>query len=140
MRTLFIAGAVPFLILGLIHIVYSILDERKPYRIAPRDPELVERMRAGTLILTWQTTVWRAWIGFNISHGLGVLLFAGAVLYGAIMHFEAVRNAAPELLIAAPVIASLYCILSVRYWFRIPSVGSGIGAALFLAGTVLAQA
>ena len=130
MRYLFVAGAVPFLLLGLLHIVYSILDERKPRRIVPRDPELAERMLADTLILTRQTTVWRAWIGFNISHGLGVVLFAGAVLYGAIVHFDPVRRAAPELLFAATAIASLYCLLSMRYWFRIPAVGSGIGAAL----------
>lgn len=137
MRYLFIAGAVPFLILGLVHVIYSVLDERRPYRIAPRDPDLVERMRAGTLILTRQTTVWRAWIGFNLSHGLGIVLFAGILIHGAALHFDAVRSAAPELLFAAPVIASLYFLMSLRYWFRIPAIGSGIGAALLLAGAVL---
>ena len=136
MRYLFIAGAVPFLVLGLVHVIYSVLDERRPYRIAPRDPELVERMRAGTLILTRQTTVWRAWIGFNLSHGLGIVLFAGILIHGAALHFDAVRSAAPELLFAAPVIASLYFFMSLRYWFRIPAIGSGIGAALLLAGAV----
>jgi len=138
MRYLFIAGAVPFLVLGLLHIIYSILDERRPHRIAPRDPELVDRMRAGTLILTRQTTVWRAWIGFNLSHGLGIVLFAGMLIHGAALHFDAVRSAAPELLFFAPVVASLYFLMSLRYWFRIPAIGSGLGAVLLLAGALLA--
>jgi hypothetical protein len=137
MRYLFVAGAVPFLILGILHILYTLSDADRPRRIAPRDPHLVEQMRAGTLFLTRQTTVWRAWIGFNLSHGLGIVLFAGMLIYGAALHFDAVRSAAPELLFAAPVIASLYLLMSFRYWFRIPAIGSGIGTALLLAGAVL---
>lgn len=138
MRYLFIAGAVPFLILGTLHIIYTLMDTDRPRRIAPRDPHLLEQMRAGTLFLTRQTTVWRAWIGFNLSHGLGVVLFAAVLIHGAALHFDAVRSAAPELLIAAPVIASLYFLMSLRYWFRIPSIGTGVGAVLLLAGAVLA--
>lgn len=138
MKLLFLAGAVPFLLLGILHIVYTLLDEKRPRRIVPRDRELLERMRASPLVLTRETTVWRAWIGFNLSHGLGVVVFAGALIYGAALHFEAVRSAAPELLVAAPVIASLYFLMSLRYWFRVPAIGTGIGAALLLAGAVLA--
>ena len=98
---------------------------------------LVEQMRASTLFLTRQTTVWRAWIGFNLSHGLGIVVFAGLLIHGAALHFDAVRSAAPELLFAAPVVALLYFLMSLRYWFRIPAIGSGLGAALLLAGAVL---
>jgi hypothetical protein len=138
MRYLFIAGAVPFIVLGVLHIIYTILDERRPCRIAPRDPHLLEQMRAGSLFLTRQTTVWRAWLGFNLSHGLGVVLFAGILIHGAALHFDAVRSAAPELLFAVPVIASLYFLMSLRYWFRIPAIGTGLGTAVLLAGAVLA--
>jgi len=138
MRYLFVAGAAPFLILGILHIVYTFMDETRPRRIVPRDRDLVERMHTATLVLTRETTVWRAWIGFNLSHGLGIVVFAGAVLYGAALHFDALRQGASELLFAAPVIASLYFLLSMRYWFRIPAIGSGIGTALLLAGAIAA--
>jgi hypothetical protein len=104
----------------------------------PGDPNLTEAMRAGTLRLTRETTVWRAWIGFNLSHGLGIVLFAGLILYGALFHFVALRSAAPELLLAAPVIASLYLLMSLRYWFRIPAIGSAMGTVLLLAGWIAA--
>ena len=138
MRYLFVAGALPFLILGILHIIYTFSDAERPRRIAPRDPMLVEQMRASTLFLTRQTTVWRAWIGFNLSHGLGIVVFAGLLIHGAALHFDAVRSAAPELLFAAPVVALLYFLMSLRYWFRVPAIGTGIGAALLLAGAVLA--
>lgn len=140
MRYVFIIGAIPFLVLGILHIAYTVIDAERPRRIVPRDRELVERMRASTLVLTRETTVWRAWIGFNLSHGLGVVLFAAALIYGAALHFEAVRSAAPELLFAAPAIASLYCGLSLRYWFRVPTIGTGIGALVLLAGAVMTAA
>jgi len=138
MRYLFVAGAAPFLILGFLHIVYTFMDEIRPRRIVPRDRDLVERMRAATLVLTRETTVWRAWIGFNLSHGLGIVVFAGLVVYGALLHFGALQREAPELLFAAPAVGSLYLLMSLRYWFRIPAIGTGIGAALFLAGAIAA--
>lgn len=134
MKYLFISGAVPFLLLGILHIVYTVMDELRPRRLAPRDRDLIECMRTGTLILTKETTVWRAWIGFNLSHGLGVVLFSGALVHMAAWHFEPVRTTAPEVLIAAPVIAAIYFGLSLRYWFSVPAIGSGLGASLLLAG------
>ncbi|HUT50027.1 MAG TPA: hypothetical protein VM325_11860 [Alphaproteobacteria bacterium] len=136
MKYLFITGAVPFVLLGVLHITYSLIDERRPRRLMPRDRDLLEGMRTGTLVLTKETTVWRAWIGFNLSHGLGVVLFSAALVYIAALHFEPVRNAAPEVLVAAPVIAAVYLGLSLRYWFSIPAIGSGLGTGLLLAGAV----
>ena len=138
MRYLFIAGAVPFLILGLAHIVHTLRDIRRPGSLAPRSADVLEGMRTDTLMLTRATTVWRAWIGFNLSHGLGVVLFSGLVLYAAILHFEAVRNHAPELLIGAPVIGLVYLLLALRYWFNVPAVGTALGTALLVAGSGLA--
>jgi len=140
MKYVFLAGAIPFLVLGIAHIVYSLIDARRPFRIAPRDPDLVARMRTGTLILTRETSVWRAWIGFNISHGMGVTLFGAGVLYMAALHFQAVLRAAPELLLAAPVIAAIYLLLSLRYWFSIPAIGSALGGMLLTGGAIAALA
>lgn len=131
---LFVAGSIPFVVLGFAHIAYSILDASRPTKIVPREPDLIERMKAGRLVLTRETTVWRAWIGFNISHGIGVLLFGLIVLYAALFGFEANLSAMPALFYASPVVAFTYLLLSLKYWFRIPAIGSGIGAACHAAG------
>lgn len=136
MKYLFIAGAIPFFLLGSLHVIYTLMDEQRPRRLAPRDRDLVALMRTNTLVLTKETTVWRAWIGFNLSHGLGVMSFSAALIYMAALHFEPVRSAAPEVLVAAPVIAAAYLGLSLRYWFSIPAIGSGLGAGLLLAAAV----
>ena len=135
-RAFFIAGSIPFVVLGLAHIVYSILDASRPARIVPREPALIDSMKAGRLVITRQTTVWRAWIGFNISHGVGVFLFGLVVLSGALFSFEANLSAMPALFLASPFVATIYLVLSLKYWFRIPAVGSGIGAVLLAAGVV----
>jgi len=131
---LFVAGSIPFVVLGLVHIVYSILDASRPTKIVPREPDLIERMKAGRLVLTRETTVWRAWIGFNISHGVGVLLFGLIVLCAALFGFEANLSAMPALFYASPVVAGTYLLLSLKYWFRIPAIGSGIGTLFHAAG------
>ncbi|MCZ6862898.1 MAG: hypothetical protein O7I42_21970 [Alphaproteobacteria bacterium] len=132
----FIAGSIPFVVLGFAHIAYSISDSTRPARIVPREPELIESMKAGRLVITRQTTVWRAWIGFNISHGMGVFLFGLVVLYAALFGFEANLSAMPALFYASPLVAAVYLILSLKYWFRIPAIGTGIGAVFLTAGVV----
>lgn len=133
-RAFFIAGSIPFVVLGTAHIAYSIMDASRPARIVPRQSELIESMKAGRLVITRQTTVWRAWIGFNISHGVGVFLFGLVVLTGALFGFEANLSAMPALFYASPFVAAVYLVLSLKYWFRIPAIGSGIGAMSLAAG------
>jgi hypothetical protein len=74
-KYLFILGTVPFILLGAIHILYSIRDAWSPRKLTPYDDSVRVSMQQSTLMLTRQTTMWRAWLGFNISHGIGVLFF-----------------------------------------------------------------
>lgn len=135
-RTLFIAGAVPFVVLGALHLIYSILDSFHPAKIVPSQPAVIEQMRGSTLKITRQTNVWLAWLGFNISHGLGVLCFGLIYLILATQNFAALREL-KVLLLAAPVIAISYLVLSWKYWFRIPTLGSALSAICFTAGCLL---
>jgi hypothetical protein len=130
-RWLVVAGSAPFALLGIIHLVYTLADQRRPRRIAPRDRELVERMRASPLGLTDGTDMWRAWIGFNLSHGVGVCMFAAVTAYFAVFDFEVYRSS-PALTWGAPALAAIYVVLSWRYWFRVPLAGSALGAACLI--------
>ncbi len=135
-RALFIAGSIPFVVLGLAHIAYSISDASRPARIVPREPALIESMKEGHLVITRQTTVWRAWIGFNISHGVGVFLYGLVVFGAALFGFEANLLAMPALFYASPLVATVYLVLSLKYWFRIPVIGTGIVAVSLTTGVV----
>jgi hypothetical protein len=137
-QSLYIAGCIPFLILGLLHTVYTIADTYNPKRIVPYEPGVMGLMKDSTLALTKETDMWRAWVGFNISHGVGVLFFAITLLYLAVLHIAFLQSSL-FLLIASPLVALVYLLLSRKYWFRIPAAGSAIGLLCFLTGS-LAQA
>jgi hypothetical protein len=94
-------------------------------------------MQKSTLALTRQTTMWRAWLGFNISHGIGVLFFGLIYLTLALSDFTLMAKITvlPYLAFAVSV---GYLVLSVKYWFHIPAIGSGVGAACFLGSLFLA--
>ena len=135
-KYIFILGTLPFILLGAIHILYSLMDVRMPKKLTPHDDSVRLAMQKSTLALTRQTTVWRAWLGFNISHGIGVLFFGVIFLTLALDDFTLMSRVwlLPCLAVA---VSTSYLVLSVKYWFRIPAVGSGIGAACFVAALVL---
>ena len=99
----------------------------------PRNAALIDDMKASTLRITRETDVWRAWLGFNLSHGLGVFFFGFVYLVLAAGNF-ALLAATPALLVAAPLVAIVYLVLSLKYFFRIPAIGSAIGVVCFAAG------
>jgi len=72
---LLILGGSVFSVLGVLHATYTLLDIRYPRRLVPVDPSVTQAMANSALRLSrGRTDMWRAWIGFNFSHSLGVLL------------------------------------------------------------------
>lgn len=128
---LFIIGTLPFLTLGSLHLIYTLKDNRQPKHLAPRSATLVNEMKNTQLKLTKETDMWRAWIGFNHSHSIGVLSFSGIYLYLALYDFTFLS--ASGLIWGAPALAAIYATLARLFWFRIPFFGSLIGLGFFAA-------
>jgi len=135
-KWLFVAGSLPLLQLGITHNVFMLLDTRKPRRIVPHDKDLIDKMKASTLRLTPETDMWRAWVGFNYSHGLGIIAISSFYLYMALFQFEALQSL-PIIQYAAPVLAACYVILAWQYWFKIPLIGATLSMVLFAAAASL---
>jgi hypothetical protein len=77
-----ILGGAVFGLLGALHAVYTLLDLRDPRRLVPVDPSVAHAMANSALRVSGgRTDMWRAWMGFNFSHSLGVLLVAGLALW-----------------------------------------------------------
>jgi hypothetical protein len=124
-------GGLIFAVLGLIHAFYTLADIFRPRRLVPEDRFLIDAMRTCSLRLTrGGTTMWKAWVGFNFSHSLGAVIFGGlCVLLGALR----LLPDAPGLTLLIPVlIGGLYLLLSLRYWFRIPSCFIAVATACFI--------
>ena len=135
-KYVFILGTMPFIVLGAIHIIYTLMDIRVPRKLTPYDDSVRVSMQKSTLALTKQTTMWRAWVDFNISHGIGVLFFGLIYLTLALSDFTLLSKVTLLPYLAFAVSVS-YLVLSVKYWFHIPAIGSGIGAACFLVSLFL---
>ncbi len=127
-----ILGASIVAVLGSIHLVYTFFTDK----FDARDPAASAAMKVASPILTRRTTLWRAWIGFNASHSLGLLLFAAIYLVLAIGHIAVLRDSAA--LTWLPVVASAgWAALARRYWFSTPLVGVAIAGACFLVADLL---
>jgi len=133
MKSALIAGsAAIILVLGLVHLLYTFHGTM----LHPRDPDLTAKMMAVSPVISRETTMWRAWVGFNASHSF-CLIFFGA-LYG----YLAMRHGAflfqSWFLLAFGLLLLLgYAVLSRLYWFNAPFRGVVLAAVLYLLGIVV---
>ena len=81
-------------------------------------------MQGAKLAFNPRANVWQAWLGFNLSHTLGLVVFGGGVLGLGWHHFEVFAGSLVVQALTLLVAAS-YFVLSVRLWLWGPAVGSG---------------
>jgi len=100
----------------------------------PADPALLAVMAGSRVRLAGDATdMWRAWVGFNLSHSLGALLFgAMAIAWPSVAAGHVVLAWLP----AAS--AALYLAIGLRYWFSAPNAGIAAALVSFVAAALLA--
>ena len=129
---LFLAGAFPYLLLGTAHAIATPLRTTDRKGLSPYDPELAKAMAASTVVLTRRTDMWLAWVGFNLSHSLGVVVFGAFVVmlgWNPVSFAQQASTVVPF----ACVVAAMYLFLAARYWFRVPIMGCAISTGCFMA-------
>ena len=132
---LLILGGAVFVVLGGLHAVYTLLDLRNPRWLVPVDPSVAKAMANSALRLSGgRTDMWRAWIGFNFSHSLGLLLVAALALWAG---FRIKMLPVGIIMPALTLIGCAYEVLALLYWFRAPAIGVAIGTTCFAAAWVL---
>ncbi|HET7524374.1 MAG TPA: hypothetical protein VFK10_00380 [Burkholderiaceae bacterium] len=129
------AGAAIVFVLGTLHLVYTFHGPK----LLPRDRDLPAQMARSTLVLTRETTVWKAWIGFNASHSLGAMLFGAVYAYLALAQ-PATLLGSPFLLAIGAATLLAYAWLGRRYWFSVPFRGLVLALLLYAGGAVTALA
>ncbi len=122
------------LLLGGIHFLYTFWGNK----LAPRDPALQEAMSATSMVLTSETTVWRAWVGFNASHSMCAVFFALVFGFLALCHPELLFRSI-YLQVLGVVLLLGFVVLAKFYWFSIPLVGVSLALVCFLAGLAAAR-
>lgn len=133
-RVLISTSACIMLLLGSVHLLYTFWGNK----LAPRDPALQEAMNAMPMVLTSETTVWRAWVGFNASHGTCAVFFALVFGFLAFSHPELLFRSAYLQWLGVVVLVG-FVVLARLYWFSIPLLGVTVALACFLAGLAVAR-
>src|SRR3954468_15800848 len=137
-QAFFVAGTVPLIIAGGLHALLTLVDTVRPTYFAPRD-RAVEAAVEGTQMRFGgraAPSMWTTWLGFNISHGLGVFTVGLLCLLIAAHDFKLVEDIAAirPLTIAFSV---TYLVLSLRFWFYLPAIVCCVALTCFTVATVL---
>jgi hypothetical protein len=109
------ASAAITLLLGLLHLLYTLHGPK----LLPRDRELQTRMQEVSPVITRETKMWKAWVGFNVSHGYGLILFGAVYGYLAVAHSDFLFQSI-FLLSLGMILLFGYVFVAKRYFFRIP--------------------
>jgi hypothetical protein len=125
------ASAAIILLLGLIHLAYTFRGDK----LRPRDAELEARMKEISPVISRQTTMWKAWIGFNASHACGAILFGLVYGYLALAHGAFLLQCTFLLLLGLALLAG-YAVLGKLYWFSVPFRGIVVATTLYAAGLI----
>jgi len=122
------------MLLGLVHLAYTYFGDK----LHPRDTDLLARLKTTSPVISHQTSVWKAWIGFNASHSLG------AILFGAIFGYLALEQ--PMLLFhsyflgfTGLIVLGAYLVMAKLYWFTRPLQGISLALLFYVVGFILAN-
>jgi hypothetical protein len=130
---LWITGSLIMLLLGSIHLFYTFFSGK----FLPVSEGLHEQMEQTTMRLTRQTTMWKAWIGFNASHSIGAIYIGILNIFLAVQFPRLLRDSVFFPLFTIAVIG-FYLWLAKKYWFKIPFAGLLITLACYVTSAVIA--
>jgi hypothetical protein len=140
----FIAGTIPLIVAGAAHVFATLVDTVRPTYFTPID-DSVRPAADGTGIRLRRMfargsgaspSMWRVWLGINISHGLGVCTFGLLCLLVAAEDFDLVGqiDALRPLTIA---FSAAFLALALRFWFYGPVLVTGTATVCFTVSAVL---
>lgn len=132
---LMLASAFILLSLGIAHLVYTFWVPK----LLPRDPSLIDSMKGGSLVITNETTVWKAWIGFNASHSMAAILFG--LVYGYLATVQpGVLYGSLFLQVVGFLTLAGFVFLAWVYWFSVPFIGVSFALLCYVASILLGRA
>ena len=134
-RVLMVFSAGVILTLGVVHFIYTFWGAK----LTPRDAALQVSMTQVSPVLTKETTMWRAWVGFNASHSMGAMLFGLVYGFLAMAHSQLLFQSWFLLVVGLAMLGGLFA-LGKAYWFSIPFTGIGVALASYVISIVASRA
>lgn len=133
-EALMVVSASIILMLGLAHLVFTFWGKK----LTPRDPSLQDSMKAISPVITRQTTMWKAWVGFNASHSLGAIFFGQMYIYLAVAQAPFLFGSVYCQLVGLAFLVA-YFTLGWRYWFKVPLTGISLSLVFYVASIAVAR-
>jgi hypothetical protein len=131
---LLILGGSISCVLGGLHAIYTLLDLRDARWLVPVDPSVARAMaNSAVRISDGGTDMWRAWVGFNFTHSLGILLFGALAVWSGFR----IKTLPAGILPALTLIGCLYLVICLLYFFRDPTIGIAIVTGCFALAWIL---
>jgi len=140
----FIAGTIPLMLAGGLHAATAVLDVARPSFFTPLSDSAREAMESTGMRFralfpgdAATPSIWRLWLGFNLSHGLGVFAFGLLCLLIGTHDFALVQSIGglQTLTIAIP---AAYLAISLFFWFYVPALVGAVATACFIVSATLA--
>ena len=134
---LIIAASI-FVLLGGFHGFLTLKDLINPTAFTPPDPALREAMQQSRIALHPGINLWKAWLGFNLTHSLSLIFFGSPFLYFGIFKPNIFMSSLILQTIAV-FISAIYVILCIKFFFSTPAIASAIGLICFVVAVGLAN-
>jgi hypothetical protein len=133
-KILMVLSAGIVLTLGVTHFIYTFWGQM----LTPRDPTLQISMSQISPVITRETTMWRAWVGFNATHSMGLILFGLVFGFLALAH-DRLLFQSPFLLVVGLVMLGALVVICKLYFFSAPLSGIIISLVCYVASIVLSR-
>lgn len=130
---------------GAAHVLLTLSDVRRPRFFTPVDDRVRPAVDRTTIRFrelfplgdTARPSMWSAWLGFNLSHGVGLIAFGGLCLLLALSDFDLVTETDGVMPLSV-IVSATYVALAIRFWFWGPLLVVSASTACFLAAWILA--
>jgi len=133
-RVFLLAGVSIIGLLGLLHLILTFYGNR----LEPKTAAIKKLMQQSQLMLTSESNIYNAWLGFNASHSLGAMLLAAVYLPIGLNHYPWLQQSL--WLSSLPLLVCVsYLVLAKRYWFSRPLWAIGLAVVFLLAYFVLSR-
>lgn len=117
-KYIWIFGSIIFTILGIVHLIFTFFSNK----FLSKNEKMILEMKSSSPIISNETTMWKAWIGFNASHSSGVI-FIGIINIYMVCNFWSALKTDLFFFIFNILIVGFYLWLAKKYWFKVPFFG-----------------
>jgi len=141
--TWFDVAAILLILAGGGHALVALIDTVRPRWFAPNDDAVRSAMeRTGMRFRDpfpgdgERPSLWTFWLGFNVSHGLGVFSFGLVCLLISASDYDLIAQV-DGLRLLTVAIPAVYFAVALRYWFNAVMLLAGSATACFAVAALL---